>query len=513
MRVLLVVVFVLQTLISFAQILDTSLLSFYVDKFNSNDNELYKQYVENSEAKMFLANNIPLFECPDKTIEEIYYFRWWTFRKHIKKTPEGFIITEFLPSVPWAGKYNGICCPAWFHFREGRWLHNSVYLKDYADYWLKGGGDLRSYSFPITNALYQFFLVYGNNDILMSYYKDLLYNYELWKKDKYEPNVGLFWQIDDRDGMEVSIGGNGYRATINSYMAADVKVLAKLAYLNNDSIAGILLKEANDIKNNLFQVLWDNDANFLKVLPRDCNAKLRDVRELHGYTPWAFNIADDKYSIAWKYLMDTNHFFAPYGLTTAEQSHRDFKISYDGHECQWNGPSWPYATSMTLIGLINLLNDYEQKYVSYNDFYTILSIYAKSQYRKNENGILIPWIDENLNPYTGDWISRTILTQRKNKKIVERGRDYNHSLFCDLVITGIVGLRPSETNILVVNPLISENTWDYFCLDNVFYKGRILSIVYDKTGKKYNKGKGLYIFVNGEIKAFSEKICKLKVLL
>ena len=99
-----------------AQVLDNSLLDNYVEKFNQQDEELYVQYVSNDQAIDFLENNIPLFECPDKAIEEIYYFRWWTFRKHLKKTPDGFIITEFLPDVSWAGKYNGICCPAWFHF-------------------------------------------------------------------------------------------------------------------------------------------------------------------------------------------------------------------------------------------------------------------------------------------------------------------------------------------------------------------------------------------------------------
>jgi len=39
----------------------------------------------------------------------------------------------------------------------------------------------------------------------------------------------LFWQIDDRDGMEVSVGGSGKRATINSYMYGGAKAIAKIA--------------------------------------------------------------------------------------------------------------------------------------------------------------------------------------------------------------------------------------------------------------------------------------------
>lgn len=237
---------------------------------------------------------------------------------------------------------------------------------------------------------------------------------------------------------------------------------------------------------------------------------LKDVRELHGYTPWAFSLADENYAVAWKYLMDTNYFLAPYGLTTAEQCHPGFKVVYEGHECQWNGPSWPFATSMTLIALANLLNEQNQRYVSNRDYYTLLSIYARSQYRLLENRLRIPWIDENLNPYTGDWLSRTMLLQN-GSVLRERGRDYNHSSFCDLVITGLIGLRPRKDNILVVNPLITEGMWDYFCLDNILYHGKIISIVYDKTGEKYSKGKGFFIFVDGQRKAFSPVLSKMKV--
>jgi len=104
----------------------------YVDAFNENDEELYDQHISNEKAWDFLRTNVPLFECPDKDIERTYYFRWWTYRKHIKHTPDGFVITEFLPKVPWAGKHNTISCPAGHHFYEGRWLHDSKYLDDYA---------------------------------------------------------------------------------------------------------------------------------------------------------------------------------------------------------------------------------------------------------------------------------------------------------------------------------------------------------------------------------------------
>ena len=72
----------------------------YIEAFNQNDRQLCAQHIPNAAAWDFLQNNIPLLDCPDQDIEEIYYFRWWSFRKHIKHTPAGFVITEFLPPIP-----------------------------------------------------------------------------------------------------------------------------------------------------------------------------------------------------------------------------------------------------------------------------------------------------------------------------------------------------------------------------------------------------------------------------
>ena len=89
----------------------------YFRKFNSNDNETMKNYIPNDISEEFLIKNAPRLYCPDATIEETFAFRTWTMRKHIRKTPEGFVITEFLPDVSWAGKYNTINCPL-FHICE-----------------------------------------------------------------------------------------------------------------------------------------------------------------------------------------------------------------------------------------------------------------------------------------------------------------------------------------------------------------------------------------------------------
>jgi len=64
-----------------------------------------------------------------------------------------------------------------------------------------------------------------------------------------------------------------------------------------------------------------------------------------------------------------------------------------------------------------------------------------------------------------------------------------------------------------VNPLIPENTWDYFCLDNVLYHGRVLTIIWDKTGKKYKKGRGLSVFADGERIVNTKMLARITVAL
>jgi len=48
-------------------------------------------------------------------------------------------------------------------------------------------------------------------------------------------------------------------------------------------------------------------------------------------------------------------------------------------------------------------------------------------------------------------------------------------------------------------------------LDNILYHGKILTIVYDKTGKRYKKGRGLRVWVDGKPAAVSPDLKRLVV--
>lgn len=525
-----------------ARVLTTAPLRAYVERFNTLDAELYPQAIPNARAFDFLKDNIPLFSCPDEVMERTYYFRWWTYRKHIKETPVGSIITEFLPEVSWAGKYNAIPCAAMHHFMEGRWLRDAKFLRDYANFWARHAGTIPKdasakavlgHGFPFPSALYHFHLVHPAHELLVDLYPELVANFAKLKVQR-QTTTGLFWSKDGTwlgDGMEMGVSGRGIRPTINSYLYAQARALAHIAEIRGDPAAAATFnREADAIAAKMMELLWDPEAQFFKVIREKdlASGRRTEVREQIGFVPWYFSIPPKGrgYEVAWKQLMDPQGFFAPFGPTTTEQRHPGFRISYTGHECQWNGPSWPYATSQTLTALANVLNDYPQTDISPQDYFQILQIYARSHaFRQIPAGtdatqVLIeedkPWIDENLNPLTGDWIARTRLeVQGKNDRQPphERGKDYNHSTFCDLIITGLVGLRPRADDTLEVNPLLPPDTWDWFCLDRVPYHARLLTIIWDKTGQKFGHGSGLVILADGKEIARSPTLSRILVSL
>lgn len=439
---------------------------------------------------------IPLVDISDKTIEEIYYYRWQTFCRHIKPTPEGYVITEFLPDVYWAGKYNAISCPAGHHLREGRWLYDEKYIDSYIRYWFTPGAEPRSYSFWVADAVLSVAKISGNFKTAKELYENLKENYALWEKEKLTES-GLFYQIDDRDGMEFSAGGSGLRPTINSYMCGDAAALKTFANLfGYHTDAEYFGAKAEALKEKINTVLWDENDGFYKTYNTE-NDALASVKELIGYIPWYFGIPDSGKSQAWKYLNDSNYFYAPYGPTTAEQNHPDFMKKFD-HHCLWNGPSWPFATSQTLTALGVFLTDYTQNIMNKSDYYNLLHLYANCHYL-TENGVTIPFIDENLDPFTGEWLARKIIRSRVPcGEQRDRGKYYNHSTFCDLVLSGISGINGGIGNKVTVNPLFSANDLEYFCADGIKYHGAFITVLWDKTGNRYNMGKGFRIFLCGK---------------
>ena len=92
--------------------------------FLPDHNQLAREYYQ-EDAQWYL-DNIPFFECSDKQIEQVYYYRWKLYKAHIRRVGDNsYVITEFINHVPWDREpYCTINAASMHHIYEGRWLRD-----------------------------------------------------------------------------------------------------------------------------------------------------------------------------------------------------------------------------------------------------------------------------------------------------------------------------------------------------------------------------------------------------
>lgn len=468
--------------------------------------KLAKEYYQ--EDVQWYLDNIPFFECSDKQIEEVYYYRWKLYKAHIRHVgANSYVVTEFINHVPWDREpYCTINAASMHHIYEGRWLRDGRYMDGYVNYLYGGGGNNRRYSESIADAAYARYLVNADSAFLVKQLDSMQQMYEGWS-DHYDSTRNLYYipampdateytiaSIDASGGKDGFDDGEAYRPTINSYMYGNAMAIARIADMKgNVGLSREYLQKAASLKAKVQRDLWNDSLQHFTDRFKVNNLYVHDWdfirgRELAGIIPWYFNLpADDQtYNAAWMHILDTTNLLGRFGLRTNEPSYQYyFKqfVFFEGQRgSQWNGPSWPYQTSQAITAMANFLNNYHQKTVTASDYLKILRLYTQQHYLPDGKLNLV----ENYDPNLGGPIVYYYWSNH-----------YNHSSYNNLVITGLCGIRPSESDTLVLNPLI-DGSIEYFCLEDVLYHGHKLTVVYDRDGTRYNLGNGLAAFVDGK---------------
>jgi hypothetical protein len=469
--------------------------------------ELAARYFGN-DAPWYL-DNIPFFECSDPDITRIYYYRWELYKSHLKDLgPRGYIVTEFLGDVGWAfNPYQSLDDATAFHIREGRWLKSGRYLDDYITFMYSGAND-RHFSDAIAAAVWARYLASGDRAFAVRNLEGMKRLYDSWL-DHYDPAKGLYYieplvdateysiaSIDASGGRDGFRGGDAFRPTINSFMYANAMAISRLSAMAGDPNTGrVYAARAAALREVVQRDLWSDSLGHFVDRYKVDNESVHNWdfirgRELAGYVPWYYELPnrEPKYNATWCRLLSPDGFGGQYGLRTVEPSYeyymKQYRYAEEGGkklpECQWNGPSWPFDTTLVLGAMANLLNDYTQHVVSAGDYVGLLKQYARQHYLDGQ-----PDLQEDYDPDTGKVIVG-----------LARSHHYNHSAFNDLVITGLVGLRPRADNVLEINPLVADSI-EYFCLEDVTYHGHMVTILYDRDGSRYRKGVGLSVWVDG----------------
>ena len=492
------------------------------------DRETVSQTYFGADAPWFV-DRIPFLEIDDPQIQQIYYYRWKVFRSHIREIgAQGTTVLEFLADVPWAREpYTDLNDSASFHLREGRWLRDPSVVDDLIDHEFTGGGNDRHFSESVAAASVDTTLVTGDPAPALRHLDAMQHVYNLWD-DHLDRKRNLYWIEPLLDATEYTIasidasgagfeataapedfrngftGGYAFRPSINTYQYANALAIAHLATVAGDvKTAADYKQRAENIRSAVLAQLWNSGLqHFTDRYQRSTkHVTAGDFirgRELVGYTPWLYDLSPKQsdgvfYNDAWKHILSASQLAGPEGLRTVEPSYPRYLVQYRYdratglRECQWNGPSWPFQTSQALTALANLLNDYPPSGITAADYLHLLRQYTHQHFLSPGH----PDLQEDYNPDTGGPIVG-----------LPRSHHYEHSTYVDLVLGGLIGIRPRADDVLEVNPLLpaapdaSGPAIRWFRLDNLRYHGHDVAVVYDLNGSHFHLGSGLSVYVD-----------------
>ncbi|KAL6707506.1 hypothetical protein ACN47E_004076 [Coniothyrium glycines] len=471
-------------------------------------------------------DRIPFFESSDQQITDVYYYRWNIFRAHQRDLGAlGYISTEFLDDVGWQeAPWASLNDATGFHLQEGRWCRDRRFKEDYISFTYSGNGNPRHFSESMAAASWATFLVDGVVSDAVSRLDGMQNVFNAWQ-DSFDTSKGLYWVEPLRDATEYTIssidatngqdgfgGGDAFRPSINSYQYANAKAIASLAALKGglDSTAESFNAKAADIKSRVQNDLWNSTfEHFIdRFYVNNEYVKYWNPirgRELVGFVPWTHDLPDDtpEFAEAWKHILNSTELAGEHGLRTVEPSYQYYmrQYRYEGTqpECQWNGPIWPFQTTQVLTGLANFLDHYStgagSGIISTVDYTRLLKQYAQLHYNPERGGILD--LEEDYYPDSGSPVVG-----------LKRSPHYFHSGYIDLILSGLVGIRPSADDKLEVNPLASGIS--SFRADRIIYHGQEIAVQWDVDGSRYG-ARGLQVEVDGAVVASSPTLTRLSV--
>ncbi|MFC0203996.1 MGH1-like glycoside hydrolase domain-containing protein [Novosphingobium soli] len=468
---------------------------------------------------------IPFFESADPKIDAVYYYRWGLFRAHQRDLgAQGYITTEFADDVDWQRHpFASLNDASGFHIAEGRWLNDRRFTDDYIDFMYEGGND-RHFTDHMADSVWGRYLVDGDREALLRHLRVMRHVYRLWD-EKFDFDKGLYFveplldateytvsSIDASGGKDGFRGGDAFRPSVNSYMFANARALSRMAALAGDqAMAREYSARAEALRTRVLADLWNPKLEHFTDRHQLTNEHVKywdpiRNRELVGYLPWMFDLVPDqaKYARAWSHLVDPQSLAGQAGMRTVEKSYeyymRQYRYLGTAPECQWNGPIWPYQTTQVLTAMANLLDHYEAHgSVGRSDWMRLLRQYTQLHYQGDRLDL-----EEDYHPETGAPIVG-----------LDRSHHYFHSGYIDLVMTGLVGIRPRADDVLEVNPLLPSagdpQALAWFRAARVPYHGHQVTVTWDADGTRYGQGRGLAVAVDGREVARRPDLGRLEV--
>ncbi len=282
------------------------------------------------------------------------------------------------------------------------------------------------------------------------------------------------------------------RVDFASFVYANARALEELAHLSgNAEIEQEFSAMADRIRTAALAAFWDDETKFF--YPRRANDDARvPIRELHGFFPFLTQMAPDepRYTAALLKFVDPDEFWARFPpVITSQYHYKQWTWEMDG----LTRNIAPHPISMGARTLLAALKHYNQDIVTRHHFMELMERYNQLVY-SGVNPFDRTW-RPNAHEYYSKWEPYQSGSRPKPSDI---SHDF-HSMFCSLVVEGVIGLTPRSDRLIEIDPAARD--WEYFLIDGLSYQGKSLTIVWDlPDGRPRYRGlpEGFSLFVDGK---------------
>lgn len=490
---------------------------------------------ENYQA--WFDQNVPRFDCSDPYMTKMWYHRWYVVKKNHMNPRRGLTLEDSFSEGRWNSAWYSasITYGAGHVLRETRWLRDPRYARNYfrgfarnqrADglyrSWYVDGiarpdSDEGKYTDWITAAVWDAHLVHPDTAFLREALPALEKNVAYWQSHSWDGDgllvvddhwwTGMEWQPsffyradyhlgEDHTGRDVQ--NPVKRLDLTAYQYANACALSRIhALLGNDDAARDAAALAGMIRDAVCEKMWDEKTGFFYDLLPGTDEKIQTAKTVAAFYPFYSGLPDASQArAAWARLLDPAQFWTPYPPASTspdspayaqEKRMRDKPVT----GCYWNGPTWPHSVALTATGLARSLREHGEKAhpeQARRALWEMITSFGRAQFEEGDFS----------RPHTGEFY------RGDDARWLTGERDYLHSTWADLIITGLIGLIPRDDDVLEIHPLLpmpGAGGWTHFCLDDVSYRGRLLTLVWDwpEQGEDaYDDGdKGFTVYVDG----------------
>ncbi len=501
------------------------------------------QYVDET-AKEFekFYESLPKFDCSDALLNKTWFYRWYILRHNTSKPRHGFLQNTTVyegrghktnKSEPL--KVSGwefsrlICLSTPLQLTDYKWCPDKEMLHDIVRGVLAQedeNGIIQSTfthhrGSPFSNyliwAIYQMYLIDGDKDFI----KEILPQ----MKKCVDGNIKVYGAPNDHLQIEVKHQRTGKEYQPSYWYFTDFPVNGKdkskiipmkrldtsiYHYLNTMGLS-LLMKEVNDgdysyydefareIAKDINEKTWDEETGFYYDLHHQTDEKAM-VKNIVGFYPYWAELADNDKLKGMDYLFDKQYFntgavfstvakdcvaYSPIGAWMGSMKSRN--------SCMWNGPSWPYTNGIMLDTIGKQSKSHNHMFDK--EFAEFLRKYTLEHYKAHDAAY--PYLVEQYHAETDEAMSDE--------------PDYNHSYYLELIFAHVAGIKLQQ-DCLIIDPI--DIGLDYFKLDDIYIRGKKLSIHYAKDNKiaQIEDIKlGLNIYIDGNLEKGLDKLGKIVV--